>query len=521
MRPRLIILAVFILLQLHCLLALADDGGIIVNYPIAYGMSPPLGDSQRLQGSQYHNPFQQTFSNNPVPITVKVNVSGLSKFWTGDGPPPDTNAAVGDSQVIEFVNNSYQVFSKATGDPRSSPIDDKQLFQSLPDGSACKIQEGGDVIVLWDKVNHVWLLAYNIGQAIGPGNTYPLCVAVSTSSDATGTYYAYQYSLGTYFADYPKWDIWPTGYFQTNDHPGIGPLVCAYNGLKMRAGDSTAEQICRRFGSNDFHLLPADSDSLPPVGQDEFFVGSMGQRHESTCPGSGYNALYLYSMHPVFSNPIQTIFVGINLANPICVLSYGQRYTGIPQQGTSILLDSLGNASMFRFTYWNDGSGGMQHWYMNHTVDYSGRAAARWYEFRAPESPVTLSSVFLYQSGTFAPDSNHRWMGSIAQDKLGNIALGYSESSSQMYPSIYVTGRVPSDPVGQMEGEVLVCPQINCTASQILGCGGSCNRWGDYSSMAIDTSDGCTFWYAQEYIDAIAPEYWQTRLISFAFNNCQ
>ncbi|HLI63218.1 MAG TPA: hypothetical protein VKV05_07445 [Terriglobales bacterium] len=446
-----------------------------------------------------------------------MDCSGISQVSTGDGPPPDTNAAVGDSQVVEFVNNSYQVFDKTTGAPLTQPIDDKELFQSLPGGSACKIQDGGDVIVDFDKTNHVWLLAYNIGSPIGPGNTYPLCVAVSTSPDATGSYYAYQYPLGIYFADYPKWAMWPTGYFQTNDNGTYGPLVCAYNGAKMRAGDGTAEQICRRFTPRDFHLLPADADSAPPASQDEFFIGSMGVQHEPTCPGTGYNSLYLYSMHPVFSNPTQTTFTGIGLANPICVPSYSPYLSQIPQEGTSKLLDSLGNASMFRFAYWNDGAlyyGGMQHWHMNHTVQAaSGQAGVRWYEFEAIERPATLSSVYLLQSGTFAPDSNYRWMGSTAQDKLGDTALGYSESSAQTFPSIYVTGRVLSDPSGGMEGEVLLWAG---TASQTTS-----SRWGDYSSMAIDGSDGCTFWYAQEYYDATAPTYWQTRLVAFTFNNCQ
>ncbi len=159
---------------------------------------------------------------------------------------------------------------------------------------------------------------------------------------------------------------------------------------------------------------------------------------------------------------------------------------------------------------------------MNHTVQAaSGQAGVRWYEFEAIERPATLSSVYLLQSGTFAPDSSYRWMGSIAQDKLGDIAVGYSESSSTMYPSIYVTGRVLTDPSGEMEGEVLLWPG---SASQTDQCHnyqlGLCHRWGDYSSMAIDGSDGCTFWYAQEHIDAASPTYWSTRLISFAFNGC-
>ncbi len=270
MRLHLLAPLLLALLPWHCLPAAAQT----LNYPVAYAFSPALQGLQ--QGASQCALPPQTCQTGCVGITIKLDCAGISQLSTGDGPPPDTNAAVGDTQVVEFVNNSYQVFDKTTGAQLTQPIDDKDLFQSLPDDSACKVQDGGDIIVDWDKANHVWLLAYNIGSPIGPGNTYPLCVAVSTSADATSSYNVYQYSLGAYFADYPKWGLWPTGYFQTNDNTTYGPLVCAYNGAKMRAGDPTAEQICRRFGILDFHLLPADADSAPPTGQDEFFIGSMG-----------------------------------------------------------------------------------------------------------------------------------------------------------------------------------------------------------------------------------------------------
>ena len=154
-----------------------------------------------------------------------------------------------------------------------------------------------------------------------------------------------------------------------------------------------------------------------------------------------------------------------------------------------------------------------QHWYVNHVATASGgQAAVRWYEFRAPLRSATLSNVSLYQSGTFAPDSNNRWMGSLAQDKMGNVAMGYSVSSLTMYDSISATGRAATDPLGQMQAEV---PLIAGTGSQQ----GS-DRWGDYSSMSIDGADGCTFWYAQEYYIVPAGSDWDTRLTALKFNNC-
>jgi hypothetical protein len=177
---------------------------------------------------------------------------------------------------------------------------------------------------------------------------------------------------------------------------------------------------------------------------------------------------------------------------------------------------------MYRFAYWNDGPLAhvgpnaahlpQQHWYVNHVTTASGgQGGVRWYEFRAPVRTVTISNVGLFQSGTFAPDSNNRWMGSIAQDKMGDIAVGYSIASATTYDSIGATGRVPSDPLGQMEAETLLVPG---TGSQ-----GTTLRWGDYSSMAID-ADGCTFWYAQEYYTVPSGADWQTQLTSFKFSGC-
>ena len=125
-------------------------------------------------------------------------------------------------------------------------------------------------------------------------------MAVSTSADATGTYYEYQFPLGNDFPDYPKWGIWPTGYFETNNAFGNTAYVnvCAYNSAKLLVGDRSAEQICFQTSTNDTSLLPGDLDSNvpPPTGQDEFFIGSYLED-----PSNSH--LYLYSMHPVYSNP--------------------------------------------------------------------------------------------------------------------------------------------------------------------------------------------------------------------------
>ena len=104
-------------------------------------------------------------------------------------------------------------------------------------------------------------------------------------------------------------------------------------------------------------------------------------------------------------------------------------------------------------------------------------------------------------------------MGSIAMDKAGDIAMGFSaDNSTTLEPSIYLTGRVPTDPLNKMESTRLVVRGKNVQIGS--------NRWGDYSSLSIDPSNDCTFWYVQEY-GKKGGRNWQSRVVSFRFNRCK
>jgi hypothetical protein len=157
---------------------------------------------------------------------------------------------------------------------------------------------------------------------------------------------------------------------------------------------------------------------------------------------------------------------------------------------------------------------------VNHSVIAGGqKSGIRWYEFTAPIRNVPVTSLSVFQQGTYNPDlSNWRWMGSIARDKKGDILLGYNEASSTQYPSVDIAGRQVNDPLGlgNLEAETLV---VAGTGSQT----DTSNRWGDYSSMRIDTNDGhggCTFWYTQEYYMMTASFAWSSQINSARFSNC-
>ena len=151
--------------------------------------------------------------------------------------------------------------------------------------------------------------------------------------------------------------------------------------------------------------------------------------------------------------------------------------------------------------------GGVQSLWVSRTVKVGTRTGIRWYEIRGMSTSPTVR-----QQGTYAPTTEWRWMPSIAVDKKGNMAIVYSMSSSTLFPSIRYAGRLTTDPLNTLGQTERVL--INGTGSQT-----SINRWGDYASISIDPSDGCTFWMTTEYYDATGSN-WQTRIGAFKYPGC-
>jgi hypothetical protein len=514
-----------------------------VNEPIHFDVSPPVSQLAHAvllpQGQQLIHavriPKLQKLTSAPAGVNAPVDAAlqtsseglvsafiGLNLLGVGVGfngyvvpdAPTDVNLAVGDTQIVQWVNVSYAVFDKASGAVIAGPIAGNQFWAGF--GGPCETQNDGDIIAQWDKVAHRWLMAQNVFSA-----PYMTCVAVSTTPDATGTFFRYAFPQSNGFPDYPKWGIWTDAYYQHNNvfggPNGFGSEPCAYDRTNMLKGNPKAKQICF-FAPTFFDdsMLPADIDSAgtsPAAGQPELFLGSI----DNTPPTS--NVIYAYLFHVDFAHPSRSTFSGFGgtmpISVPIFTLSCGGAGAGncVPQKGNASQLASLGDRLMYRLAYRNFGD--HQSWLVDHDVTTAtGLVGERWYEFRAPETSATPT---LYQSGTFAGpagDANFRWMGSIAMDKMGDIALGYSISSRQIFPSINYTGQTAGDPLGTMESEATI---INGTGSQK----DTGSRWGDYTSMAIDAADGCTFWYTNQYYTNTAAFAWSTRLASLKFPNCR
>ena len=481
-----------------------------VERPVLYPKLQQLMQAaQEGQKSLPDGALQSSTSGPLVNASVGLNLLGVGNGFPGysvPDAPPDVNLAVGDTQVLQWVNVSYAVFDKTTGATVAGPIAGNAFWSGF--GGACESSNSGDPLAQWDKIAHRWVISQNVFSS-----PYMTCIAISTTPDATGTYYRFAFQQPG-FPDYPKLGIWPDAYYQSQNNFGpsgagfVGAYVCAYERAKLLVGDSTAKQVCFQTGTFDDSLLPGDLDSaasLPPSGQAEVYLGSIDN-------GSA-TSVYQYLFHVDFVTPSNSTFTGLGGTMPITVASFSLACGGngacIPQPSPGENLDSLGDRLMYRLAYRNF-SGDHQAWLVSHSVVAGSSVGARWYEFRAPESSTSLS---VYQQGTFAPDSSYRWMPSIGMDQQQNIILGYSRSSSSIFPSINYTGRAASDPLGTMQSEA----SIQAGAGSQIS---TQSRWGDYNSVSIDESDDCTMWYTNEYYTTTASFDWSTRLASLKFNGC-
>jgi len=520
----------------------------VVNQPTHFDVSPPLSQMvmqnpgpgfgpaaihsvlrpklAKLQAMGQPRPTAASSPISPSPLisaSIGLSFEGVGNTSVLNCPnqagatvaPPDTNAAVGDTQVVQWVNLCYAVFDKSTGTLITGPIPGNKFWSGF--GGGCEADNDGDIIIQWDKTNHRWMASQN---DFGPGfgGPFQTCIAVSQTADATGSYFRFSFPQPG-FPDYPKWGLTPAAYYQTQNTFGspftFGVNVCAYDAAAMLKGSKKATQVCILDTSNgtffDDSMLPADMDTAASAKRasvvPEVLVGAV----DNVNPGSN---VYEYVFTVNFKKPSKSTLAGVNGTMPLAVPTYflacGGFSSCIQQPPGGEVLDSLGDRLMYRLALFDDGTN--QHFLVTQNVNNSTAVGARWYEFRAPSGSTNLS---LFQSGDTPSDGEYRWMGSVAYDKTGDIALGYSRSSSASgdFPSIYYSGQTAGDPAGTTEAEALIEQGSGVQFN-------TANRWGDYSSMALDGADGCTFWYTTEFYPTNGSFAWATWLASLKFPGC-
>jgi hypothetical protein len=412
--------------------------------------------------------------------------------------PPDPTGDVGPSNYVQMVNGTKIAIFNKSG-TLLTPIFNLGALWPMADICA---GNGGDPQVNYDEAADRWVLSQLNGSD-------RLCFAVSQTANPTGSYYLFNFNVGA-FPDYYKVGVWSNGYYVSDDENGSHTFAAyAFDRAKMLAGDQTATFIKILPGppAGNF-LLPADVDgATQPSGGGLFYTFLDGATQ------GGADRIELFQLTPDFATPANTTIPRINTL-PIASFTYGVcgifvTLNCIRQPNTSQRLDAFSEFPMQRLAYRNLGP--YQALVGDFTVDTGTTeegAGIRWFELRNTGSGWTL-----FQEGTHDPnDGNDRFFGSAAIDSVGDIALGYSVSSSSLAPSIRYATRTPADPAGTLEAE------------QTMQAGGGSqtgsNRWGDYSTMTVDPADDCTFWYTNEYYSANATTDWKTKIGKFVAPEC-
>ena len=455
--------------------------------------------------------LQQVYGPNAMPGTI-MNFEG-----TGNREgvlPPDTNGDVGPNHYVQIVNIHFVIYDKS-GALLYGPAKVNTIWQGF--GGDCEQNNDGDPIVLYDPMADRWL----ISQFAVDGPYYQ-CIAVSQTSDPQGSWYRYAYKTSDdKMNDYPKFGVWPDGYYMTanlflNGSSWAGTGVYAFERDKMLQGQNAQMQLFELSSKDWGGMLPADLDgsTLPPDGAPNYMIEVIdGAWDPDNWPN---DEIHYHEFHVDWDDPDNTTFntdpiiIHIDEFDSMPCVAQGSRDC-IPQKGSSEKLDAIGDRGMYRLAYRNFGD--HEAMVFDHTADAGGgRAGVRWYELRRSNTSDPWS---VHQQSTFAPDDGlHRWMGSMAMDSVGNIAVGYSVSSSSIFPGIRYAGRLFDDPLNSMaQGEGTI---IDGGGAQTH----SASRWGDYSMLAVDPVDDCTFWYTTEYYETTSSADWTTRIASFKFPNC-
>ncbi len=474
----------------------------------------------------------------PAPI---VNFEGLSNqdnfnIFGGRVNPPDPNGDVGPNHYVEMINLVFAVYDKQ-GNLLLGPVDTGSLWAGFPINECT--EPSGDPIVLYDQFADRWILTQFTTRGIDypdePLNLFYDCVAISTTPDPTGPYYRYAFTTGYNFPDYPKYGMWTDSYVITTREFGIqdpsiyGIGVYALEKNKMINGDPSARAVSFLLKDGEVPLnligdglLPADVDGKQKPKTDTA-IPLVGTQDDGAGYGGTSDALNIWDLWVKWRS---TPTASLDFAAQLPVASFDSVFPCAPTSRDCLPQPGISNPAQYldilsyrqrptwRLAYRNFKD--YETLVTNQSVEAApGVAGVRWYEIRR-----TGGTYSLYQQGTYAPaDGVHRWMGSIAQDQMGNMALGYSVVNGvDVYPGIRYTGRLVGDSLGQMtlgEGVIINGSGVQRTTN---------SRWGDYTSMNIDPTDDCTFWYVNEYYTLAgqlsSTAGWQTRIASFKLPGC-
>ncbi len=427
----------------------------------------------------------EVYGNDPESIQNRMGPRNEStkapiKNWAGQTAagfrPMDPSGAAGPNHYIQAINASpFKIFNKTTG----ANVLTAQIGSLWSPATA----NNGDPIIMYDRYADRWFISQ-----FGTSTDRKIYIAISQTNDPTGAYYTYTF-VSPQFPDYLKFSIWQDGYYMSSNQTTDRFFV--FERDQMLIGNPSARAVSQTFATGPtggfFVPLPADADNgLPPAGTPcPFFTYT-----DNGWGGGAIDGVKIWNATTTWgATPSLNISLVTTVPTAAFDASYNASWNDITQPGTTQKLDGIGGVCTYRaqYTRWSGYNSVVLNWGVKLSAS---QRSIKWVELRQNQTTGVWS---LYQEGTYSPDSETRWLGSIAMDANGSIALCYAKSSTTTYPSLCYTARNPGDPLGQMTFAETVA--IAGTGSQT----GGVNRVGDYSHTSLDP-DGITFWHTGEYM---------------------
>ncbi len=408
--------------------------------------------------------------------------------------PPDPSMAVGPNHIVTMENGTWSVYDKTGVRAAGFP---KPLNQPLagPNHS----DNAGDPVVMYDREADRWFISQFQLSGNSALSDDVFLIGISTTPDPTGSYNVYEYEL-TAGNDYPHYGVWGDSYVTAGNFTG-NQKVYTFNRNKMIAGDATAE--IAGFSPANLSVggfaapIPVHSEAAGAATGDIKIVFYQDDAYSGV--SSDHIGLWNIDMDWSSSASITSSTISGKIQIPVSSFdsTISGNFANLAQPGTSQRIDAIVGAVM-----------NMSHWYkfpshesilLNWVVeiqDGTQKSGIRWVEMRSTNGG---SSWSVYQEGTFTDPAaatvaakESVFMGCMSMDKNGNIGLGYTKTGTTTYPSLYYTGRMNGDPLGQMTvPEVLVEAGTTSVTNN--------DRYGDYGQGVTDPTDDLTFWVTSEY----------------------
>jgi len=491
------------------------------------GLSKPLREIPRMTADEFHQlelkgltrTLNKDLKNRVFPFASTALPKGADPAWQDamgttmgnkaaimnfDGQtspyyPPDCNGTSGPNHFMQTINTVYAIYDKS-GALVAGPTNMNQLFGGVPGSN----RNDGDPIVLYDDQADRWVATeFSIPNS---GTNY-MMIAVSATNDPTGAWHQYSFPVAS-MPDYPKFSVWHDGYYM-GDNNSSGNDIYVFQREQMLTGGTALglgfKNAWRPTSVDGFMCVPPVDNDGPaaPAGAPGLYIA-----FNDDALGGGVDQLWLYELTVDWTTPSNSGFVRTQQLDvqPFSS-SFGNNWNNIEQKGTGQRVDGIPQVIMNVPQYRNFGT--YQTIVCCQTVNVDGvrHAGIRWYELRK-----TAANWEVRQQGTYAPDANSRWMGSIMLNGYGTIGLGYSVSSTTMYPSIFFCGQSPTEYANASGILDIAEDTIQLGANSQTGA----NRWGDYSLLSVDPTDDKTFWFTSEYIGSGSSR--KTRIASFKYN---